>query len=128
MAWKQITIAVIVGFLLGGVFTQWQIRENLHGRWESSDQKKERMMRRFATELKLTPGQKEKVEKILDSSYAQMEAVRGEMRPKLRAIREEMKREIRTHLTPEQLKQFDLMEKKWKARKDKWTHRENSDR
>ena len=121
LAWKQITVAVVIGFLLGSGFGTWQARQ-AHPQWgqRSPEQKKEWMMGRFIKELKLTDEQKVKVRKILGSSVDQMQALRAEMHPKFQAIRGEMNLEIRTILTPEQLKRFDAMEAKWEVRRNKW--------
>ena len=121
LAWKQITVAVVIGFLLGSGFGMWQARHG-HSRWmrNSPEQKKEWMLGRFIKELKLTDDQKVKVRKILGSSVDQMQALRAEMRPKFQAIRGEMNREIRTILTAEQLKRFEAMEAEWEARMGRW--------
>ncbi len=99
----------------------WQARQT-PSRWmrHSPEQKKEWMLGRFIKELKLTDDQKVKVRKILGSSVDQMQALRAEMHPKFKAIRGEMNREIRTVLTPEQLKRFEAMEARWEARMDRW--------
>lgn len=121
LAWKQMTVAVVIGFLLGGAFVKWQSCQQLpYWMRYSADQKKEKMLQRFVTELKLTDAQKTKVEKILGSTVDQMEALRAEMRPKFRAIRGEMQQEIRAILTPEQRKRFEAMESKSETRRAQW--------
>lgn len=118
LAWKQITAGIIIGFFLGGGFGAWQDRQQA-ARWMqfSSEQKKEQILGRFSRELKLTPDQQAQVKKILNSTYDQTQTLQAEIRPKFRAIRSEMRQEVRVLLTPEQAKRFDVMEAKWDARK-----------
>lgn len=121
LAWKQITGAVVIGFLLGSGFGAWQARQTpSHWMRYSPEQKKEWMLGRFIKELKLTDDQKVKVRKILGSSVDQMQALRAEMNPKFKAIRGEMNLEIRAILTPEQLTRFEAMEAQWEARMGRW--------
>ena len=116
LAWKQITMALVIGFLLGGGLSLWQ---DHRPPWMSysSEEKKERMLQRFSSELKLTDPQRAEVKKILDSAQEQTETFRAEVRPKFQAIRNEMSRSIRTLLTDEQRKRFEAMETEWTARK-----------
>ena len=100
----------------------WQGRQQLPpwmmGAWH--DQKKERMLNRFARELTLTDSQKVQVKKILDSTAAQMQGMRTEARPKFQTIRTEMSQGIRALLTQEQRKRFEATEAEWNAHKRRW--------
>ncbi len=121
LAWKQVAVALTIGFLLGGGFGLWQARRHRVS-WMQylPDQKKEKMLQRFVDELKLTDAQKAKVKNILGSTIDQTEALRAEMSPKFRAIRDEMEREIQALLTEDQRKRFEAMETHWEARKKRW--------
>ncbi|MCM8794336.1 MAG: hypothetical protein NC819_00805 [Candidatus Omnitrophica bacterium] len=120
LAWKQITMALVVGFLLGGGFGLWMARQQVPS-WAryTPEQKKEQMLQEFARELKLTDSQKEQIKRILDSSVDQMEFVRSEMRQKFQAVRSDMKAQIDPLLTGEQRELFKKIEAKWEARKKK---------
>ena len=122
LAWKQITAALVIGFLLGGGFSMWQARQGF-GHWMRypKDQKKERLLKRFVTELRLTDSQKAQVENILGSTMDQMEALRAEMHPKFKALRGEMRHEIRAILTDQQQKRFETMETEWDARRGRFS-------
>ena len=121
LAWRQIAVAMVIGFLLGGGFTSWQARQHLpYWMQYSSAEKKERMLQRFSEQLKLTDTQRAEVKKILDSTHEQTEALRAEVRPKFQTIRSEMSRGIRALLTDEQRKRFEAIEAEWAAHKKRW--------
>ena len=121
IAWKQITAAVVLGFLLGGGFGFWMAERGspFHIK-RSPEERKERFLKKFVSELQLTDSQTAEVKKILDSSSDQMGTVRSEMRAKFKAIRSEMKKEIEPLLTEDQRRRFDKMEEEWEARKKRW--------
>jgi len=120
-AWKQITVALSLGFLLGGGFGFWMGERGspFHGK-RSPEERKERLLKKFVSELQLTDSQITDVKKILDSSSDRMGTVRSEMRAKFKAIRGEMKKEIEPLLTEDQRRRFDKMEEEWEARKKRW--------
>ncbi len=119
--WRQIAVTVVIGFLLGGVFGLCLGNLKAHA-WARStpEQKKARMLGKFAAELKLTDGQKAEAKKILDSTVDQMESARSEMRQKYQAIRAEMKGGMQAILKDNQRVRFDKMEAEWEVRKKRW--------
>ncbi|PIQ82289.1 MAG: hypothetical protein COV76_04515 [Candidatus Omnitrophica bacterium CG11_big_fil_rev_8_21_14_0_20_64_10] len=121
LAWKQIAVAVTVGFLLGGGFGLWQGRRE-GPRWmhRAPEERKERVIKRFTAELQLTEAQAVEVRRIISESHDRLQALRDRVRPDFRAVREEMKRRIRALLTEEQIPRFEAMETRWEARKKGW--------
>ncbi len=119
--WKQIAAAVVIGFLLGGAFGLCLGQQKARA-WarQTPEQKKEKMLQKFAAELKLTDQQKTEAKKILDSTVDQMESARSEMRRKYQAIRAEMRSGMQTILKDDQRARFDKMEAEWEARKKRW--------
>lgn len=127
LAWKQIAVAMVIGFLLGGGFHAWRASQQIPfwmGQHSSRD--KERMLQHFSEKLTLTDTQRAQVEKILDSANQQTEILRTEVRPKFQAIRSEMSRSVRSLLTEDQRKRFEAMEADWDARKKRWNSKQTS--
>ena len=58
-------------------------------------------------ELDLTPAQEEKVREITERHHGELEGVMRETFPRVRAINEQIEREVRAILTPEQQKRLD---------------------
>jgi Spy/CpxP family protein refolding chaperone len=61
-------------------------------------------------ELNLTPEQQERIQAIFRSSRPRTDSVLQASLPRLEAIRDSVRAEIRAVLTPEQQRQFDEME------------------
>lgn len=61
-------------------------------------------------ELDLTPQQWEAIRQIVDRRRPELDAVLEETYPKVRKINEEIEREVREVLTPEQRKKFDELQ------------------
>ncbi len=120
-AWKPITAAAVIAFLLGTGFGSWQVQRRFFCIPKySAEQKKEKLLARFVSELKLTADQTKRVEQILNTKTERMEALRAEVRPRFKTIRTEMKQEISAILTAEQRVRFEAMEREWEARKKNW--------
>ncbi len=115
LVWKQFTVAVVVGFLLGGTFGTWHARTQLSPRfgwWKmkhGDGTMRQRMLERFSRELKLTPEQQTKMGEIFGAAREQMLAMRSEMRPRFEALRQSTDESIRQMLTPEQQAKFEQL-------------------
>ncbi len=118
--WHQVAIALLIGFGAGAVFGQWQARENFHHRWKEGGMR-EHMLKRFSSELELTPEQQAKVAAIFDAQHPKMMALQAESRPKFEALRNEVQAEVRKVLTPDQLPKFEAMNAKMQER---WKNKE----
>ena len=115
---RTVVLACLAGLLVGAAGGWWAGRELFPRRW-GWEQRYEKMLERFSSELKLTPDQKEQVKALLEAKRQKMEALRNEVRPRREEIRQSTQTEIRKLLSPEQQTKFDRMEKEWQARRAK---------
>ena len=115
---RAITLACLAGLLVGAAGGWWAGRDLFPRRW-SWEQRYEKMLERFSSELKLTPEQKGQVKVLLDAKRKKMEALKDEVRPRREEVRQATRTEIRKLLSPEQQTKFDRMEKEWQARRAK---------
>ena len=113
---RAIALACLAGLLAGAAGGWWAGRELFPRRW-GWEQRYEKMLERFSSELKLAPEQKEQVKALLEAKRQKMEALRNEVRPRREEIRQSTQSEIRKLLSPEQQTKFDRMEKEWQARR-----------
>ena len=117
--WKQISVALVLGAILGALGTTQCPLFGPHGFGRNPEKMHHHMMAQFTSKLQLTPDQQQKVSAILEDTRTRITALRGETRPKFEAIRASTKARIRELLTPEQQKKFDLMTAKMEARMEK---------
>ena len=118
--WHQVAISLLIGFAAGAAFGQWHARENFHGHWKHGSMR-EHMLKRFSSELDLTPEQRTQAAALFDAKHPQMLALQAEMKPKFEALRNSTQDDIRKILTPDQLPKFDAMNAKMQER---WKDRE----
>ena len=120
--WHQVAVSLLIGFALGIFLGHSLLRSCAGSPWRHGGNMKEFMIKRFSSELHLTPEQKTKVAAIFDARHPQMMALHAEIRPKFEALRSSTQTEIRGILTPDQQKKFDelnaRMEERWKKRDD----------
>ncbi len=121
IAWKPVTLAVVIAFLLGAGFGTARVHQQFFCIPKyTAEQKKEKLLSRFIAELRLNTEQTSRVKKILDAKTEKMEALRAEIRPRFKAIRMEMQQEIVAVLAPDQRVRFYTMEREWEASKQQW--------
>lgn len=113
---KTIASVCVVSFALGIAAGWWATREDLLPRHLGRQERYQRMLHRFTSQLKLTPEQKTEVEAFLQEKQKKMEELRAQMRPQYEEARRSTQAKIRRLLTPEQQKKFDQMEKDWYSR------------
>ena len=118
---RAVALACLTGLLVGAAGGWWAGRDLFPRRWDW-EQRYEKMLERFSSELKLAPDQKEQVKTLLEAKRQKMEALRNEVRPRREEIRQSTQAEIRKLLSPEQETKFDRMEKEWKSRRAKRRH------
>ena len=118
--WHQAVIALLIGFGAGTVFGQWQAQDNFHQRWKRGGMR-EHMLKRFSSELHLSPEQQTQVAAIFDAQHPKMTALQAETRPKFEALRNEVQAEVRKILMPDQLPDFEKMNAKMQER---WKNKE----
>lgn len=78
----------------------------------------------FSRKMDLTDGQQNRVKEIFNSYKPQLQQLHSEVRPKFESIREEINREIRKELTPEQTVKFEELQKEMEdKRKERYKRR-----
>ena len=86
------------------------------GDWKSRrDHKRGNVLEHMTKNLDLTPEQQAKIQPILDQAKPQIIAARKEAMEKAKAIRDNVRAQIRPILTPAQQQKFDALQK---ARED----------
>ena len=107
LAWKQVLLSIIIGFVFGAASYKWYDKGGCHGgcakscatnhceRFEHGDGKdsdckdgdcKGKKLEYFSSELNFTEEQKTKVAAILDAKHKKMEELRAETFPKFEAL------------------------------------------
>lgn len=81
----------------------------------------DRMLDKMTEKLELTDGQRAQVEQIFEQQRPKMEAIHEQMK----ALREETDTQIKGVLTPEQLTQYEKMQKKRQEKMEKF-HKKHS--
>jgi len=118
---KYVVIPFLAGLLVGGVLGRYFSPWHFYKRMPAGNQE-ERFLRRFSSELALSPTQKEEIRGILKSSREKTEKLLAEFRPKFDAIRASAAEEIKKLLSPEQQAKFDRLQEKHKRRMKKDGH------
>lgn len=107
---NKIVITSVIIFLIGvatGIFLDRIISGKRYS-YKTNDMK-EKMLKKFTRELKLSKEQQDKISAILDKHYDEISKLR-------QSLRETMREAIREHLTPEQQEKFNEIVKKWDER------------
>ena len=112
---NQVFIALLLGAVLGAAGIQLRDYGCLMGMPHPGGMRKH-MIKKIERALNLGAEQKKQVEAIFDVMQPRMQALRDEMRPKFEAMRDETRAQIRQILTPEQLPEFERLNKKMDAR------------
>ena len=123
LSWNQIVIALVLGGYAGFALARGCVFGMFHSH-RGSDQAQHRLLDRFSSKLKLTPKQRNQVGAILQVKRRKIDTLRAEIKPRFDELRASTSAEIRHTLTPEQQRQFDLMETQRDARMkrfhDRW--------
>ncbi|MBI4347857.1 MAG: hypothetical protein HY553_13455 [Elusimicrobia bacterium] len=107
--WKAVAGALVAGILIGAAAQ----------RAFPPKPPKGRMVAHITRKLKLSPEQKQLLQRIVEAKRRRMDALHEENKPKVQAVRESAREEIRAILTPEQQRRFDEMLARWKERRVK---------
>ena len=108
--WKVVlafTGIFLAGMVVGGLVALRVVKHNAQQRLPTPDQFGPQLMRRFATQLDLTPEQKEKIKPIVMHGAEELRQLRRGTEGTSRAVIERMQGEIAAVLTPEQKAKFD---------------------
>lgn len=115
-AYVYFIVTFLLGCVVGGaatVFFGW----NRSHRPRRPD--RQRIVRRFTTELKLSADQTAQLDKIMEESFKKMDEQRKQVEPQLKAIRDETSTRIRQILTPEQLPKFNERLRRYEERRSR---------
>ena len=120
--WNQIAIALLLGGCAGFVVAKSCTPRLFHHRVDGAHFQ-QRLLDRFSSKLHLTPEQRSQVATILEAKRKKIDALRAEIRPRFEEIRTSTSADIRRLLTPEQQKNFEIMQTEWDARKKRFRDR-----
>lgn len=115
--WISLLLTLVLGMSLGILADEllWDRPEDQsqHGRREGGDH----LLTKLERELKLTPDQKVRVEKVLAANRQKARDYSKETRKVYAKLRQEFRQEIRAVLSPEQRARFDEMVAEYDARR-----------
>jgi len=112
--YKRILWSLVVGFLVGAALARWA---GVGGHHLNPAARERRMFERVSSRLELTPGQRQRLQAVLDEHRRKIEALREEFKPRFEAIHQSMRGDIRQMLDAKQQARFDEMQKEWEARR-----------
>jgi len=104
----------IVGASLGTTFVSRKLASPSEG---SPSQKREKMIEKFKSRLKLSPQQTAQLQTILDETHRQFSALHETVRPQFDEIRDRMRAKIRELLDEDQKREFEIMNREFDQRK-----------
>ncbi|HSA58596.1 MAG TPA: hypothetical protein VLJ37_02810 [bacterium] len=111
MSWKTLLVGFLAGLLAGAGWGAWYAGGR-YGRWDRSERREERILKLFTRELDLTPEQRGAVGELLRGQREQIKSLRDELKPRMEAIRETTRAQIRGLLKPGQIETFERFEEK----------------
>lgn len=115
-----VCLIFFMGIVTGVALTMKLVEKRIHSLTEGGAQALgEIVVRRLDSQLKLNAQQRGALQEIVESTGAQMRAVRKKEQPEIERIMEASARKIRAILTPEEAEKFDAMllkgRERWKA-------------
>lgn len=118
-------LLLLVAFLLGTATGAlgYGLYQGRAGWWRSSrdpERFQQFLLKRLTRELDLREDQRQRVEVLLRETGQEFVRLREEIGPRFREIRERSREKIRTVLTPEQQAKFEVLEKEWERRAERW--------
>ncbi len=115
-AYLYFVVTFLLGCVVGGaamVFLGW------HRSHRPRRPDRQRIVRRFTSELKLSADQTAQLDRIFEESFKKMDEQRKQVEPQFQAIRDETSSRIRQILTPEQLPKFNEMLRRYEERRSR---------
>lgn len=101
-------MGVVVGTMLTGKFIELRVRDAI----DAGPEEMVRMVeRRLAQKLVLTPDQRKSLHPVLEETQSRIREARRQTEPEILRILEETRIEIRSMLTPEQVRTYDSLVK-----------------
>jgi Spy/CpxP family protein refolding chaperone len=117
MSWKTLLVGFLVGLLAGAGWGAW-LGSGRSGRWDRSEKREEKILRHFTQELDLNEEQRRAVGDLLRGQREQIRTVREELKPRMDAVRETTRAQIRALLRPEQIEKFEKFEERRRRRRE----------
>lgn len=112
-SWKSTLAVLLVGLLIGTGIGWWS--RDYCRQFQDKDPYA-RMLEKFSDEIDLSPDQIAAVGKILEAKREKITALRAEVHPRFKEIRESTRAEIRALLTDQQRPKFEKLQEEWDAR------------
>lgn len=116
LKWTQIFISLLLGLILGAAICAL----GNHGRYSKnrdSEKRKQEMLHKFSTKLKLTAAQENQVSVILENKRQKIDALRSQVHPQFEEIRNTTRLEIKKILNEDQQAKFDKLDAELR---DRW--------
>ncbi len=121
-------LLLLLAFLLGAAtgalgFGLYQARTGWWGPRRDPARFQEFQLKRLTQELDLRPDQRQQMEAILRETGQEFVRLREEIGPRFREIRGRSREKIRAILSSEQQAKFEVLEKEWERRAERWRGR-----
>jgi Spy/CpxP family protein refolding chaperone len=104
---KQALLPFVIGLLLGALIALAIQNHLLHRFGPGAKPDPAKAVERLSHKLNLSPDQKDKIKPVIEDTFKRMDALREQMRPQFKSIREEARQSIRAVLDPDQQAKFD---------------------
>lgn len=118
----------VAGALAGGALVATAERDRVpggKGSWRHD--RSEAYVRRLERELDLTAAQRDSVRAAIERRGRAMEAVWREVEPRFEALRDSIRADIRSHLTPDQVRRYDELLRRLDAERQRMRKRHDPD-
>jgi Spy/CpxP family protein refolding chaperone len=118
ISWKTLLAGFLIGLVAGGGWGAWYMNER--GRqWDRPGGREAKLLKEFTHELDLTDAQRKAVADILQAQREKIQAIRGEIKPRMEEIRERASGEIKLLLQPDQQKRFEVLKERMQEERRK---------
>jgi hypothetical protein len=119
-----IAVVFLLGAIVGGSLGTTIVSRKFAAPGEISEsQRRNMLLEKFRSRLKLTPEQSEKVRVILEQTHQQFKDLNQSIRPQSDEIRSRMRGRVRELLEEDQKKAFEVMTREYDQRR---AHQESS--
>ncbi len=109
--WNQIALGIVIGFLLGAVFSHFYIVRRFPGPPPFGGGGPGGPMEMFSRELGLSEAQKAQISGIIEKYKPEMDKAMESSRAEMDKVRIRMKAELKNVLAPDQLRRLEELEK-----------------
>lgn len=121
--WVALLVLFASGVLIGSVGTRMYVRHKLSGIFSRERPAVRNLfVRRLTRELDLTREQREEIEKIASRAAEKFQELHMQHRSEVEVIIDKSTSEMKKHLSVEQQEQFDELQKRMKAQRNRRKH------